>query len=302
MTGGGILKKLICAIMTKFDEEGNLVLDENYAKFLRALSKSGVDTFMVGGTNGEFHAMRVEERKRLLEFVVERFQDSVDIIAHVGTTNLKDTLDLGEHALSLGIKKLAVVAPYYFKYDEASLVDYFLAVARELGDAEILLYNIPSFSGNRLSLSVIVEVAKRSENVVGMKDSDSRPWIVPKVKEILGEDFLVFGGVDTLVVDYLSMGSDGQVSGTSNVFPKILRSILDSFESGDFKRAFDLQKKLDEMVEKVSGHEAFVSANKYALKALGYDLGHPRAPFRELRDDEKSSIDEFLKDVRSWSI
>ncbi len=302
MSGGGTLKKLICAIMTKFDREGNLMLDEEYAEFLRSLVKNGVDAFMVGGTNGEFHAMRIEERKGLLEFIVERFQGSVDIIAHIGTTNLKDTVELGKHALSFGVKRLAVVAPYYFKYDETSLIDYFSAVSEKLREAEILLYNIPSFSGNRLSLSIILEVAKRSRNVIGMKDSDSRPWIVPEIKETLGEDFLVFGGVDTLVVDYLAMGSDGQVSGTSNVFPKMLRTILDSFDSGDFRKAFKLQKELNEMVKKVSGHEAFVSANKYALKVLGYDFGYPRAPFRELRDDERASIDEFLKDVRSWSI
>ena len=296
------MKKLICAIMTKFDEDGNLLLDDGYAEFLDSLVKSGVDTFMVGGTNGEFHAMRLEERKRLLEFVVEKFHDSVDIIAHIGTTNLKDTLDLGKHALDLGVKRLAVVAPYYFRYDEDSIVDYFSKVADELKDAEIILYNIPSFAGNRLTFSSIVRIAERSGNVVGMKDSDARPWIVPKIKRTLGEDFLVFGGFDTLVVDYLSMGSDGQVSGTSNVFPKILRSILDSFDSGDFERAFELQKRLNEIVEKVSGHEVFISANKYALKVLGYDLGYPKAPFRDLRDDEKSSIDEFLKDVRSWSI
>ncbi len=296
------MKKLICAIMTKFDRDGNLVLDDRYAEFLESLINSGVNTLMVAGTNGEFHAMKIEERKKLLEFVVEKFQGSVEIIAHVGTTNLKDTVDLGRHALDLGVRRLAVVAPYYFKYDESSIVNYFSRVAEHLREAEIILYNIPSFTGNRLNFSSIVEIAKRSGNVVGVKDSDTRPWIVSKIKKALGKDFLIFGGVDTLVVDYLSMGADGQVSGTSNVFPKILRSILDSFDSGNFEKAFDLQKILNEIVEKISGHEVFVNANKYALSVLGHDLGYSKAPFRELEDDEKNSIESFLKDVKLWSI
>ncbi len=296
------MKKLICAIMTKFDKDGNLVLDDGYAEFLKSLINGGVNTLMVAGTNGEFHAMSIEERKKLLEFVVEKFQGSVEIIAHVGTTNLKDTVDLGRHALGLGVRKLAVVAPYYFKYDESSIVNYFLRVAEYLDEAEIILYNIPSFTGNRLSFSSILEIVKRSGNVIGMKDSDTRPWIVSKIKKALGKDFLIFGGIDTLVVDYLSMGADGQVSGTSNVFPKILRSILDSFDSGNFEKAFDLQKILNEIVEKISGHEVFVTANKYALGVLGHDLGYSKAPFRELKDDEKNSIESFLKDVKLWSI
>ncbi len=296
------MKRLISAVMTKFDDRGKLVLDEEYREFLESLVKSGVDTFMVAGTNGEFHVMSLEDRKKLLEFVAENFKESVEIIAHVGTTNLHDTLELGEHALRTGVKKLAVVNPYYFKYDNRSLVDYFVNVARGLPEAEILLYNIPVFSGNRLELSHIVEIKNRASNVVGVKDSDARPGIVPKLKESLGKSFLVFGGFDTLVVDYLAMGSDGQVSGTSNVFPKILRELLDSFERGNFEKAFELQKKLNLIVEKVSGHEAFVSANKYALSVLGYNLGLPRSAFRGLSESEKAEIEEFLGSVREWSI
>ena len=298
------MKKLISAVITKFDESGNMVLDDEYERFLRSLINSGVDAIMVAGTNGEFHTLGIEERKKLLEFVVEKFQGSVEIMAHIGTTNLRDTIDLGKHALKLGIKRMPVVVPYYFKYDESSIVDYFSKVARELEDAEILLYNIPVFAVNVLSFSSIVKIVENSKNVIGLKDTDNRPWIVSKLKKALGEDFLVFSGTDNLVVDYLSMGADGQVSGASNVFPKIIRSILDSFDSGDFERTFELQKVLNEMVDKITGHKLFVSANKFALKLLGYDLGHPRAPFRELSDDEKKQIELFLEDenVRSWAV
>ena len=296
------MKRLISAVVTKFDERGNIMLDTEYERFLRDLIRSGVNTIMVAGTNGEFHVMSVEERKRLLEFVVEKFQGSVEIMAHIGTTNLRDTVDLGKHALKLGIKKMPVVVPYYFKYDESSVVDYFLKVAKELEDAEILLYNIPVFAMNVLSFSSIVEIVENSKNVVGLKDTDNRPWIVSKLKRTLGEDFLIFGGADNSVVDYLSMGADGQVSGASNVFPKIIRSILDNFDSGNFEEAFELQKVLNEMVEKITGHELFVSANKYALKLLGYDLGYPKAPFRGLSVDEKRSVESFMEISKQWAV
>ncbi len=296
------MKELICAVMTKFDESGKLVLDERYAEFLRALLDGGVDSIMVAGTNGEFHVMDVSERKALLEFVLESAGEDTEIIAHIGTSNLKDTVSLGEHALSLGVKKLSVVAPYYFKYDSRALVEYFVEVANSLSEAEIILYNIPSFTGNRLELSHIASIKSKAPNVIGLKDSDMRPWIVPKIKKELGEDFIVFGGLDTVVIDYLAMGSDGQVSGTSNVFPKILRRILDEFDAGNYESSFELQKKLQEIVERVSGHVAFVGANKHALRYLGYDLGYPRRPSRPLQDSEMEEVKSFVEEVREWAI
>ncbi|RKX38618.1 MAG: hypothetical protein DRP23_06305, partial [Thermotogae bacterium] len=63
------MEGVILPIPTPFDEKGNLSLD-GYQDYLDFLIEKGVNGFMVGGTNGEFHVMDVEERKELLEFVV----------------------------------------------------------------------------------------------------------------------------------------------------------------------------------------------------------------------------------------
>ena len=144
--------KLITAILTKFDEDGKLVLDGEYIRFLNGLIEDGVDAFFIGGTNGEFHTMNLEERKKQLEFIHTEFKGKVEMIAHVGGNNFLETLKLGEFALSLGVRKLAVVAPYYFKYDEKAIVDYFMAVANCLSDAEIssTIYHLsPGTASNR---------------------------------------------------------------------------------------------------------------------------------------------------------
>ncbi|MCD6443044.1 MAG: dihydrodipicolinate synthase family protein [Thermotogae bacterium] len=294
--------KLITAILTKFDEDGKLVLDGEYIRFLNGLIEDGVDAFFIGGTNGEFHTMNLEERKKQLEFIHTEFKGKVEMIAHVGGNNFLETLKLGEFALSLGVRKLAVVAPYYFKYDEKAIVDYFTAVANCLSDAEIILYNIPSFTGNRIEPMTILKVKDKSHNIIGLKDSDSRPWIVGELKEKLGGEFQIYSGNDDMAVDYLLRGTDGQVSGTSNVFPKILRKLLDDFEDGKYESTFRLQRILHKIVVNVSNHIAFVGANKYVLKLLGYDLGFPRLPSRSPTDEEKKSLREFLEKVREWAV
>ena len=291
--------KLVVAILTKFDSDGKMVIDDEYGKFVEALIKNGVDSIMVCGTNGEFHAMSVEERKELMKFFFENFS-KVEVIPHVGTPSLKETVELAKFAFERGAKVVSVVAPYYFRYDEDAIVDYYVSLSKIFPEGKFLMYNIPSLTGNELTLSIVRRVKEKAENFVGMKDSDNRPWIVSQLKSI--ENFEVYGGFDKVVVDYVVRGANGHVSGTANVFPKLLRAILDAVESKDYERAIELQKTLDEIVDNISGHVAFVGANKYALKVLGYDVGYPRKPSRELKDEEKKKIEEFLERVREWAI
>ncbi|MCD6450138.1 MAG: dihydrodipicolinate synthase family protein, partial [Thermotogaceae bacterium] len=252
--------KLVAPNLTKFNREGNIILDAEYTRFIKSLINHGVDVLMPCGTNSEFHTMSIDERKQLIEFIWSNFKDSVEIVPHVGASSFKETVTLADFSFSLGIGIVSIVAPYYFKYDDDAIVEYFVSIAKIFSDRKILLYNIPVFSGNRLEIHHILKIRSKVDNVIGMKDSDSRPWIARILKTELGNDFIIYGGNDKLLIDYLIRGADGQVSGTANIFPKLLKTILTSYENKNFEKASKLQNILDEVVDKISGYKAFVGA------------------------------------------
>jgi len=293
--------KLVVPNLTKFDEEGKLVLDEEYKKFLEKLVENGVDVLMPCGTNSEFHVMNADERKALVEFVINAVKDKAEVMPHVGSASYKETRLLADHAFSLGVNRVSVVVPYYFIYDERALINYFVALAREFSNKEFILYNIPAFAGNTLEVATILKIKEKAPNVVGLKDTAARPWIVGAIKSI-EPNFIIYGGNDSMILDYVERGADGHISGSANVFPKLVRAILDEIERGNYKRAFSLQVEIEDIVRNVTGHKAFVAANKYALKTVGFDLGIPRLPNRILEDDEKREIDKFLSKVKDWVI
>ena len=293
--------KLVVPNLTKFDESGNMVLDEEYKNFLEKLVKSGVDVLMPCGTNSEFHVMSVEERKSLVEFVIDAMEDKAEVMPHVGSASYKETKALADHAFSLGVNRVSVVVPYYFVYDEKALINYFTSLAKEFSDREFILYNIPSFAGNTLEVDTILKIKEKAPNVVGLKDTATRPWVVSAIKREV-PDFIIYGGNDSMILDYVGRGADGHVSGSANVFPKLVRKLLDELEKGNYEQAFSLQVEMEEIVKNVTGYKAFVAANKYALKAVGFDLGVPRRPNRLLEDNEKHEIDIFLSKVKDWII
>ncbi|MCD6449907.1 MAG: dihydrodipicolinate synthase family protein [Thermotogaceae bacterium] len=297
----GKLKKLVVPNLTKFDEEGNLVLDEAYKNFLEKLVENGVDVLMPCGSNSEFHVMDIEERKAMVEFVMDVMKNKAEIMPHVGSASYKETKTLANHAFSLGVKRVSIVVPYYFVYDEKALIDYFVSLAREFSDKEFVLYNIPAFAGNTLEIDTILKIKEKAPNVVGLKDTASRPWIVNIIKrEVPG--FIIYGGNDSMIIDYVGRGADGHVSGSANVFPKLVRKLLDEVEAGNYKQAFLLQIEMEKIIRNITGREAFIAANKYTLKIAGFDLGVPGKPSRPLSEDEMNEIDKFLPEVKDWVI
>ena len=291
------MKELICAVLTKFDGNGHLLLDDEYEEFINWLIEGGVNVLMPCGTNGEFHVMSLDERKEVMNYYFSKFSSRVEVMPHVGAASFKETKELADYAFSLGAKRITVVLPYYFKYDEKALIDYYVSLAKAFHPKKILIYNIPSFAGTRISPRAILKIKEGAENVVGLKDTDARPYVVSYLKKNIGEDFKVYGGNDKMVLEYLIRGADGSVSGSSNVAPWLLRALLDAFESGEMKEASRLQGILDRLVENVTGTSFFVGSNKLALKELGFDVGYPRSPSRIPDQKEKEGIVKVLREI-----
>lgn len=289
-----MLGNVIVPILTSFNENGQLNLDEDYRIFLEFLVEKGVSTFMVTGTNGEFHTMNMEERKALMEFVVNNFKNKVKILAQVGTAGLRDTMILAEHAISLEVDALSVISPYFFPYDEAAIVDYFTTLANTFKETPFFIYNLPPFTKNPVTFEIIKKVKEKAVNLAGIKDTDTRPWIVQQCKKALGEDFYVYSGSDPYALAYLSNGADGFVSGTANIFPETAVSLYDSAKNSDLENASHYQHLFQEEIENVSGKTAFSASMKYALKFRGFNTGIPRKPVRDLTCEEKKEIEEYM--------
>ena len=91
------------ALVTPFDEYGKL--DTNRAQILvEKLQKNGVSGFYVGGSTGESYLLSVDERKKMLEAVVEACDPKLDVIANIGMLATEHSIELAKHAEKLNVK------------------------------------------------------------------------------------------------------------------------------------------------------------------------------------------------------
>ena len=163
------LEGVIPALVTPFDEHEEFN-EEAYRRLIDWLIERGVTGVVPCGTTGEFSMMTREERRRVLEVCVDQVNGRVPVIAGTGWTATKLVIEETQYAKDVGADAALIVNPYYLKPKGGKgIYDHYLAIA-EAVDFPIVLYNIPSCTGQYIPWQVVEDLAE-IDNIVGLKDS-----------------------------------------------------------------------------------------------------------------------------------
>jgi dihydrodipicolinate synthase/N-acetylneuraminate lyase len=288
------LEGVIPALLTPFTKKGKCVDYEKAGALAVRLAGQGVHGVFPCGTTGEGMLMTLEERKRLVEAVVAAAGKRINIVAHTGCLDTASTIELTRHAMESGATAAGVVAPGFFAYDDAALTAHYGAVANAVKGFPVLLYNIPSCAKNILSPTLVCSLAKRFENIVGMKDSSGDMAALTRILAWAPKGFNVINGVDEYSFQALVAGANGSVSSTANVVPELFLNVFNSVRKGDLKKGWDGQTKLAAACN-LFQYGRMVAYYKEGLRLRGFDAGPVRPPQRELTAAEKKAFAKGLE-------
>ncbi len=282
---------VIPALLTPFEGDGRLIDWAACDRLCDYLIEKGVHGVFVGGTTGEGMLMAMGERRELAERVVRHIDGRIRVIVHTGGLNVFETIELTQHAREIGADAAGVVAPYFYTYDRAALLDYFLRIAGAVPDFPVFLYNIPGNAKNELTPDLVAELADRAGNIVGIKHSGVDLYSMEKYAEI--DRFTVICGNDRLVLPALMAGAKGTVSSTSNAFPEPFVALYSAFSRGDFGEALRQQAIIRRLTE-IMKAGAFIAPYKLVLSWKGIIGDAVRCPQRGMSPSEAEEIREAL--------
>ena len=285
-----IFKGCATALATPF-KNGNIDL-KSFESIIERQIEHGVSALVVCGTTGEASTMSIAEHLRCVEFVLERAQGRVPIIAGSGNNCTKKAIELSRACCSLGCEALLVVTPYYNKTSDEGLIKHFSLIA-DAADKPILLYNVPSRTGVNIPLSVYYELSKH-DNIFGVKEANGNLSSIAALRANLGDGFDIYSGNDDQILPILSLGGLGVVSVVSNLLPSETEDICKYYFSNDTKNAQKAQLNLIDLISVL-----FCEVNpiplKYALSLMDLCAPDIRAPLCEPSDKSKAIINECLK-------
>src|SRR5437868_11099032 len=129
----------------------------------------GVHGLYPNGSTGEFTRFTVEERRRIIRIVADQARGRVSVLAGAAEANVRETIRACEYYHSLGVRAVAIVAPFYYKLSPASVYAYFAEIGKNT-PVDVTLYNIPLFA-SPIDVPTVQRLADNFEKIVAIKDS-----------------------------------------------------------------------------------------------------------------------------------
>jgi 4-hydroxy-tetrahydrodipicolinate synthase len=166
------------------------------------------DAILVCGTTGESPTLTFEEHEKVIEEAVRIARGRIKIIAGTGANATHEAIELSTHAQRVGADACLLVVPYYNKPTQEGLYRHFKAIAEEVS-IPIILYNIPSRTGVEIAPETIYRLAKEHENIIGSKESTPNMDRISELKRLLGDNFTILSGDDSLTLPMMASGGKG---------------------------------------------------------------------------------------------
>ena len=263
---------------------------------VRHLIGKGIRGVYACGSSGECIYLDVDERKAMLEAIMDEAAGRLTVIAHVACNNTRDSVELARHAQSLGVDAIAAIPPIYFRLPDHAIAEYWNAISAGAPDTDFFIYNIPQLAGVALSAGLLRRMLE-NPRVAGVKNSSVSTQDIQVWKSIGGEDFVVFNGPDEQYVAGRSIGADGGIGGTYGAMPELYLKMHERFEAGDLAGARRIQYACNDIIEALCSSRA----NMYAViketlrRREGLDLGGVRAPLAGVSPEDEPVIERCCR-------
>ena len=283
----------IVATVTPFR---NGKLDRNALKRLvRFQIDSGTDGIVPCGTTGESATLSFDEHERVIDTVLDAVDGRVPVIAGTGSNNTKEAIALTRYAKRAGASAALVITPYYNKPTQEGLLRHFRAIAESV-DIPIILYNVPGRTGVNMAASTVARLAE-VPTIVGVKEASGNLGQVCDIIRMTPKKFCVLSGDDGLFFPMMALGAKGVISVTSNVAPRQMAELYDTYVIGEISRARDIHYQLWPLFNAL-----FLETNpipaKTSLAMMGKIREEFRLPLSPMMEANRKALAKVLSELK----
>jgi 4-hydroxy-tetrahydrodipicolinate synthase len=282
-------KGILPALVTPFSKKGKQVNKEALRSLINYCIEFGVSGVVPCGTTGEFVNLTFQERKKVIDVVIDEVNGKVKVIAGAGASGTQQALKMARYAKDAGADAVLIVTPFYLKPTNRGIYEHFDTIASQV-ELPILLYNIPQVTGVQLPWQIVEDLAQ-IPNIVGLKDSSGQLSYILAVLEKVRDKINVMCGHDEVVVAALAAGCSGAILASANFMPDIWIGIYDAVMKGNLKKAREIQYKVQKIARIIV--KSGPVGTKAALNMIGMKVGPVRLPLSvggELSYEEREEL------------
>ena len=281
---------VIPAMITSFNKDES-INKEGIRKTINYLISEKVNGLYITGSTGETFLMSQDEKKQVIEIIVDEVNGRVPVIAHIGSIGTKITTELGQYAEKIGVDALSALPPFYYGFSNDEIFSYYKDISNTT-NLPITIYNISH--AHLMDLDMLKRLAA-IKNVKGVKYTAPTHFNFNKIKKEVGENFKIYSGMDEMSLSGLISGADGIIGSFYNLMPEMFVDIYAKVKEGNINAAKKIQEKINIIILYALGKSGYPFI-KMGLNWLGIDSGYVRKPFTTFIDREiENTIKNDLK-------
>lgn len=144
------------AIHTPFLDSGSVDV-QGIRHNVRSYISTGLNGVFCNGLIGEVWALDLNERKEILETIIDESKGRLGVSVVVSASSLTDTLELGIHAKNAGATHAVLMVPFSGPRSDQQLISYFQHICEQL-DMPIVIFNAATAVGSLLKPDVFSQL------------------------------------------------------------------------------------------------------------------------------------------------
>jgi 4-hydroxy-tetrahydrodipicolinate synthase len=261
---------------------------------LDAMVKAGVHGMVVLGSVGENTAHSYEEKIMVLEAAKEAIAGRVPLLSGVAEFTTATACRYAKDCERLGLDGLMVLPAMVYKSDPRETLAHFRTVAQASG-LPVMIYNNPPAYSTDVTPEMFVELADEP-TIVSIKESSGDTLRITDLINLTGDRYILFSGVDDLVLESAMLGAVGWISGLVNAFPAENRALWDLILANKWTEALALYRWYTPLLH-LDVHVKLVQYIKLAAQETGLCSETTRPPRLALVGAERDKVLKIIRDA-----
>lgn len=278
----------ICATVTPFTKNSEVIDHDSHERHLHWLKKNGVQAIVSLGTTGESPTIPFNEHTKAITDVVH--YSPLPVIAGAGANSTSEAIHLTEQAERSGAVAILSVVPYYNKPNQEGLFRHYRNICR-CTSLPVILYNVPGRTKITLDVETTLRIRDVCSNFAAVKEASDN---FAAVQRYVREGVIVYCGEDALNFPMLCLGAVGVISVVSNFAPIIVGNIIYEVRRGRLQNARVINNMMVDLAK-----AAFIDTNpiptKFICSEMGFCENLLRLPLTILSREKQKIVKKIMK-------
>jgi dihydrodipicolinate synthase/N-acetylneuraminate lyase len=274
------------ALTTQFRDDESIDIDAT-AKHLEHMIRAGIHGVILLGSVGENTALDYDEKLTVLHELKAVVAGRIPVLSGVAEFTTRTACRFARDSENIGLDGLMVLPAMVYKADPREALTHFRTIARASG-LPIMIYNNPPSYFVDITPEMFFELADEP-TVVAIKESSDNPRRITDIISLHRDRFLLFSGVDDLVLESVMLGAQGWVSGLVNAFPDENRVLWELATAGRWEEARKLYRWYTPLLH-LDTKIKLVQYIKLCMAEVGLGSEMTRAPRLRIEGSERDEI------------